>query len=251
MHSSRHQRAVSRLSPHAGFGEQYVALDHERTGQVLYLHEQWTRIPKPPQSEPEAAPTKLALGVDGGFNLNEKDYTIQKERSLVLMPQRQRVPYDRNEIPELVVQSVEAIVAHASAASQDEVMAWQEELKPSKYAAALEQEDATGRAVPPDPTKWRDMADPAATENLWLNLSDGYIGGGRRNFDGTGGSGSALKHFQEMREKGKFYPLAVKLGTITPQGADVYSYAEARERPAPHHLSHQRYFCVPATFHFW
>ena len=36
-------------------------------------------------------------------------------------------------------------------------------------------------------------------------------------------TGSALKHFQETGSK---YPLVVKLGTITPQGADVYSYAE-------------------------
>ena len=35
-------------------------------------------------------------------------------------------------------------------------------------------------------------------------------------------AGSALKHFHEGGDK---YPLVVKLGTITPQGADVYSYA--------------------------
>ena len=35
------------------------------------------------------------------------------------------------------------------------------------------------------------------TENLWLNLSDGYIGGGRKNWDGSGGSNGALDHFNE------------------------------------------------------
>ena len=63
------------------------------------------------------------------------------------------------------------------------------------------------------------------TENLWLNLSDGYIGSGRRNWDGSGGTGAALKHFEEMQKEGKFYPLCVKLGTITPKGADIFSYA--------------------------
>ncbi len=44
-----------------------------------------------------------------------------------------------------------------------------------------------------------------------------------QNYDGTGGNGSALRHFEAT---GKKYPLVVKLGTITPAGADVYSYAE-------------------------
>ena len=39
---------------------------------------------------------------------------------------------------------------------------------------------------------------------------------------GLSGNGAALRHFQAMGNK---YPLAVKLGTITPHGADVYSYA--------------------------
>lgn len=38
----------------------------------------------------------------------------------------------------------------------------------------------------------------------------------------TGGTGAALKHYEET---GRKYPLVVKLGTITPNGADVYSYA--------------------------
>ena len=62
------------------------------------------------------------------------------------------------------------------------------------------------------------------TENLWLNLSTGYIGSGRRNWDGSGGTGAALTHFEAT---GKKYPLCVKLGTITAKGdADVFSYAE-------------------------
>jgi hypothetical protein len=41
-----------------------------------------------------------------------------------------------------------------------------------------------------------------------------------QNWDGTGGNGSALRHFEVT---GRKYPLAVKLGTITPRGADVFS----------------------------
>ena len=69
------------------------------------------------------------------------------------------------------------------------------------------------------------------TSNLWLNLTDGAILCGRRYFDGnstslvllylnaviplgSGGNNHALEHFQQTH-----YPLCVKLGTITPDGA--------------------------------
>ena len=63
-------------------------------------------------------------------------------------------------------------------------------------------------------------------ENLWLNLSDGHIGSGRRQYDGSGGSNGALNHYQQtVKDFGPDgFPLVVKLGTITPHGADVYSY---------------------------
>ena len=63
-------------------------------------------------------------------------------------------------------------------------------------------------------------------ENLWLNLSDGYIGSGRSYFDGTGGKDGAVNHYRAMKAQGKEYPLVVKLGTITKDGADLYSYAD-------------------------
>lgn len=55
-------------------------------------------------------------------------------------------------------------------------------------------------------------------ENLWLNLTDGSILCGRRYFDGSGGNNHAVEHYREMG-----YPLAVKLGTITPDGAGIPS----------------------------
>ena len=43
-----------------------------------------------------------------------------------------------------------------------------------------------------------------------------------QNWDGSGGNGAAMRHYEATGCK---YPLVVKLGTITPHGADVYSYA--------------------------
>jgi hypothetical protein len=38
----------------------------------------------------------------------------------------------------------------------------------------------------------------------------------------AGGAGAALRHYEQTGSK---YPLVVKLGTITPHSADVYSYS--------------------------
>lgn len=111
----------------------------------------------------------------------------------------------------------------------------------SKYAADLLQLD-NGVKVPPTGNKCTRCD---LTENLWMNLTDGTILCGRKNFDGmswgawhgadrghvrklhaymptgTGGNGHAAEFYNETK-----YPLAVKLGTITADGADVYSYPE-------------------------
>lgn len=55
-------------------------------------------------------------------------------------------------------------------------------------------------------------------ENLWLNLTDGSVLCGKWFFDSSGGNGHALEHYRDMG-----YPLAVKLGTITPDGAGEYA----------------------------
>ena len=67
--------------------------------------------------------------------------------------------------------------------------------------------------------------------NLWLNLFDGTIGCGRRQWDGTGGKGCALQHYAlidavefENHERIKYAPIVVKLGTIGKYGADVFDY---------------------------
>ena len=52
-----------------------------------------------------------------------------------------------------------------------------------------------------------------------------------QNFDGSGGNGAAQRHFEATGSK---YPLVVKLGTITPRGADVYSYGEDEMVTDPH-----------------
>ena len=89
--------------------------------------------------------------------------------------------------------------------------------------------------ISPDPSKWKCSRCDLCT-NLWLNLTDGSLLCGRKNWDGSGGNGHALEHYNETK-----YPLCVKLGTITPEGADVFSYAEDEMVTDPklaEHLAH-------------
>jgi len=210
-----------------GFGADSVLLDHERTGNVLYLHLKWTRVAKAVEESAGEEPTKLGIGVEGGFGAGEgATYEHIKSHALVVYPAELRVELPCPELPERVIMAIDAIMAHTGASTQQEVAAveWQEEKRPSKYAKDLPQEQ-TGKRVPPDASKWR-CDETGAEGNLWLNLSDGHMGQGRPQWDGSGGNGSALRHYQELKAQGKVYPLVVKLGTITPDGADVYSYAE-------------------------
>ncbi|WIA38801.1 hypothetical protein OEZ86_002085 [Tetradesmus obliquus] len=218
-----------------GFGEDYVELDQRKTGSTLYLHLLWKRVPIPEDELAAAAaaaaadaaskPTKLALGTEGGFAVEpQKDYTLDKTAALVVLQgagqPRLRVDLPCADLPELVINVINAIQAHEDASKQEAVSAWEEERRVSRYAEGLPQLDS-GRKISPNPADWR-CDETGVTENLWLNLSTGHIGSGRQFADGSGGNGSALRHFEAT---GRKYPLVVKLGTITPSGADVYSYA--------------------------
>ena len=57
--------------------------------------------------------------------------------------------------------------------------------------------------------------------NLWLCLTCGSVGCGRKFWDGSGGNEHGIAHFHETK-----HPLVVKMGTITAEGqASLYCYA--------------------------
>ena len=185
-------------------------------------------------------PTKLAIGVEGGFQTEEDKYEDITTYSVVVMEQGKsdsivELPYSeetKQTFPEMVIQSVDSIIHHAGMTVQQDVKVWQldadEEIPVSKYAENLPFVD-NGVVIDPNPKTWK-CQKSGDTENLWLNLSDGYIGGGRKNWDGSGGSNGALDHYEET---GCLYPLVVKLGTITADldTADCYSYAKDEDGP--------------------
>jgi ubiquitin carboxyl-terminal hydrolase 5/13 len=198
------------------------------------------------EKEPKAAaPTKLGIGMEGGFpSTKEEDaFELVSNYSVVVLETASlsgdvhvvsEWPFTnetKSSFPAAVVASVESILHHAGMSVQQDVQVWQLDQDPipiSKYAASLPFVE-NGVTIDPNPSSWKCQSS-GATENLWLNLSDGYIGGGRKHWDGSGGSNGALDHYQET---GQLYPLVVKLGTITAdiETADCYSYAPDEDGP--------------------
>jgi len=200
--------------------------DHRpRNPDDLYLGMKATRVDKPKDPKAEDIPEKLAIGVEGGFQVDERDYDLIY--SHWVERNGERFELDSPTVPDNVKAVAEAIKGHDGARTTQQVKeVWEEQRQVSTYALGMVQEPANGKRVSSDPNAWRcDETGGDGGGSLWLNLHDGFIGGGRPQWDGSGGNGAAMRHYEEMKAQGKKYPLVVKLGTITPAGADVYSYA--------------------------
>lgn len=234
-----------------GFGRKYVEEYHRKTGRALFLHlrrikraigkskenaSEENTVAQPPAEKV----SRLAIGVEGGFDVDTKKYEYEDDNHVVLLPGFQKFKIDGN-LPTMISLCADAIIKAESASKKRELEeaagTWDgEQLVVSKYAENLEQLD-NGIKVPP--RGWK-CARCDKTDNLWMNLTDGSIHCGRRNFDGSGGNNHAVDHYEETK-----YPLAVKLGTITADGkADVFSYAEDNMVLDPYLKKHLAHFGI-------
>ncbi|XAR56601.1 Ubiquitinyl hydrolase 1 [Bertholletia excelsa] len=217
------------------FGKDYVSWNFEKTGNPVYLHIR--QIEKQlSEDRPLKKPTILAIGVEGGFENNEPEY--EEIQNIVILPDYITLPFPSVELPEKVRLAVDAILRAEGAERKEQVASWTADKKQvSAYAKNLQQID-NGVIVPP--SGWK-CAKCDKTENLWLNLTDGMILCGRRNWDGSGGNNHAIEHYTETG-----YPLAVKLGTITAdlEAADVFSYPEDESVLDPDLGQHLAFFGI-------
>lgn len=220
-----------------GVGSDFLDFHHEKYRHTVYLHHKRFRykIDKPESSETK--PKRLAIGLEGGFDpdASEKDTRVEDVYSILIMPLREQITLPNVDLPLLVQESYNSIVASQSTSYRDTSAAgvWDgEQRQISKHAENLPQLPDPPR-IPP--SNWKcEKCDKK--DNLWLNLTDGTILCGRKFYDGSGGNNHAVEHYEECK-----YPLAVKLGTVTAESADVYSYPEEDMVIDPHldkHLSH-------------
>ncbi|USW55912.1 Putative Zinc finger, UBP-type, UBA-like superfamily, Zinc finger, RING/FYVE/PHD-type [Septoria linicola] len=118
-------------------------------------------------------------------------------------------------------------------AQQEEVKAWELELTICDHTAFLEQEPA--RQIASGDLGHCGECD--IKENLWLCLTCGNLGCGRKQYGGGPGNGHQVAHANSTK-----HHVAVKLGSISADGsADIYCYSCDEERKDPklvEHLAH-------------
>jgi ubiquitin carboxyl-terminal hydrolase 5/13 len=161
----------------------------------------------------KADPNKLAIGVDGGFE--DVKYSYEYQLRLYDEDHYDELPEelidDNEEAKELVRKLKEA----PNASQADAVDSWELQVVECPHVKNLKQPDEKV----PEPTMKCTSCD--LDKNLWLCLTCGYVGCGRKNFDGSGGNGHALEHFKQTG-----HPVCVKMGTISPDGrADLFCYS--------------------------
>ncbi|CAI5639422.1 unnamed protein product [Oreochromis niloticus] len=221
-----------------GFGREHVERHYRKTGQSVYMHLKRHVKEKATGAAgggtiPRRRNGKVFLDLELNRDFNGEDYEYEDEAKLVIFPDHFEIPLPNiEELPALVTIACDAVLNAPSAYKKQEPESWEEEIQVSRHARSLRQLD-NGVRIPPSGWKCQKCE---MRENLWLNLTDGAVLCGKWFFDGSGGNGHALEHYRETN-----YPLAVKLDTITPDGADVYSFEEEEAVLDPHvseHLSH-------------
>ncbi|KAM6962866.1 ubiquitin carboxyl-terminal hydrolase 13 isoform 2-T2 [Aplochiton taeniatus] len=220
-----------------GFGREHVERHYRKTGQSVYIHLK-RHVKEKSTGAAGGAITrrrngKVFLDLELNRDFNGDEYECEDEAKLVIFPDHYEIPLPNiEELPALVTISCDAVLNAVSAYKKQEPDSWEEDIQVSRHARSLRQED-NGVRIPP--SGWK-CGKCEMRENLWLNLTDGSVLCGKWFFDGSGGNGHALDHYRESN-----FPLAVKLDTITPDGADIYSFDEEEAVLDPHiseHLSH-------------
>ena len=157
--------------------------------------------------------TKLAIGKPGGADFSNENW--QQIIKLYCLCCDVEIEYsDNQKIKDLVT----SIINSASANDQSNIAAWEEEILPCEHTLTLSQSENI--KIPPkyDAT----CAECSLSSNLWLCLTCGNLGCGRKFWDGSGGNNHGIDHYEKTK-----HPIAVKTGTITPNGdaCNIYLFS--------------------------
>lgn len=122
---------------------------------------------------------------------------------------------------------VESLKNTDSPFKKQAAIAWEVQIHPCEHTLTLEQAPANK-----DLSK---CVDCELSTNLWLCLTCGNTGCGRKNWDQSGGNNHGVEHYEKSG-----HPLVVKLGTITPDGnASLFCYKcndDVKDEFLPDHL---------------
>lgn len=104
------------LSSLLSFGQEYVDGYYKKTGNAVFLHIFREKIELPGSNDavaaegavqtdgPEKKITRLAIGVEGGFDPNEskRKYEYKNHLNIVVFPDAVKIPYPNMDLPLLV-----------------------------------------------------------------------------------------------------------------------------------------------------
>lgn len=133
--------------------------------------------------------------------------------------------------------TVNAVMSAVEARKRDQVKAWSEEVSTCQhFSSDIAQQPHENFSL----EHLNKCAGCDKSENLWLCLSCGNVGCGRRQYDGSGGNNHAIEHFNATGHQ-----VSVKLGTISADGtADAYCYVCDDNRYDPQLSEHLQVFGI-------
>jgi ubiquitin carboxyl-terminal hydrolase 5/13 len=177
--------------------------------------------------------TKIAIGTPGGGGMEIETVTFQY--SLLCTCCKVRV----TDIPEHYRPLVHSIEQHQSAYEKAQVVSWELEENPCPHSRQIVQQPTQIPNIESNHSgnHIRDIGkcvDCSLTSNLWLCLTCGNVGCGRKNFDGSGGNSHGIGHFDATK-----HPISVKTGTISPTDSpSAYCYLCNDEVKVPQVLAY-------------
>ncbi|KRY53192.1 Pecanex-like protein 1 [Trichinella britovi] len=229
---------------HVGVCRNHVVMHVTRTDHVGYLNLiREKKLLIDDNDDDDAAPpkqiTKLAIGVESGFL--EKRYEVRERWAVSVYPELELVPLFESTLGPGLLYCCKAIMEAESAYRLLEVQSqagtWDGTMLKNTIHTNLFQVDNPPK-IPP--SGWRCQAEGCdKIDNLWLNLTDGMIFCGRKLWGGGGGNNHSMDHYCKTG-----YPLSVKLGTISSNGADVFSYDEDDLVNDPQLEKHLKHFGI-------
>lgn len=120
-----------------------------------------------------------------------------------------------------------------SASQKQEALEWRPEVNVCPHTLDLTQ-------GPPVKVEMGHCSQCELDQNLWLCLECGALNCGRNQLGGAPGNSHGITHYDSTH-----HPVAVKLGSITPEGtADVYCYACDDEVKDHHLATHLKHFGI-------
>ena len=193
-------------------GHNHHAAHYENSQHPIFMNIKMTPKAVPAEGEDQAAQnvTKLAIGKPGGIDADTDKYDTTATVCCKLCQADLPLTHPK------VASMVDSILLAQSAYNQGAVSEWELELFACPCTDNIDQSQVAGNVISKANSKCS-ACDLRA--NLWLCMHCGYLGCGRRYHDGSGGNNHAVDHFNSTG-----HSIAIKLGTITAEGASIHCY---------------------------